>query len=46
MSTLSLQLIKAIKYDNLTKIKYLVENGADIHAQNDEALRSSAERLS
>jgi hypothetical protein len=34
-------LIEAVKECNLIKVKHLIEQGADIHASNDEALRLS-----
>ena len=42
MSDLDEQLFKASEWGDLTKVKQLIENGADIHAQNDRALRLSA----
>ena len=44
MSELDKQLIEASEKGRLDVVKYLVENGADIHAQDDCALRWSAER--
>ena len=43
MSKLDKQLIKVSKKGDLTKVKELIENAADIHANNDESLRLSAE---
>jgi hypothetical protein len=34
-------LIEAVKECNLIKVKHLIEQGADIHADNDEAFRLS-----
>ena len=42
MSELDKDLIEASKEGDLTKVKELIENGADIHAQNDRALCWSA----
>jgi len=36
------QLIKAAKAEDLKAVKTLLDRGADIHARNDEALRSAA----
>ena len=36
------RLIEASRKGNLTKVKQLIENGADIHAKDDQALRLSA----
>ena len=44
MSDLDKELIEASKNGELEKVKYLVENGADIHAKNGCALRWSAGR--
>ena len=41
-TTLNDQLIEASKHGDLEKVKELVENGADIHAQDDHALCWSA----
>jgi ankyrin repeat protein len=35
-------LIQAAQYGNLESLKYLVENGADIHAKTNYAIRFSA----
>ena len=43
MSTIEDQLIEASIDGDLDKVKYLVENGADVHADNDYALCLSAE---
>ena len=43
MSELNKQLIEASDKGDLTKVKELIENGADVYAQNDYALRCSAE---
>ena len=43
MSTLEEQLIEASIDGNVNKAKQLIENGVDIHAYNDRALRQSAE---
>ena len=41
-TTLNNQLAEASKNGDLEKVKYLVENGADIHANDDNAFFSSA----
>ena len=37
------QLVQASKKGNLSKVKKIIEKGADVHAQNYEALRSAAD---
>ena len=39
MSNLNEKLIKAAEQDNFNKVKYLIEQGADVHANNDHALQ-------
>ena len=36
------QLVYALQYGDLERVKYLIENGADIHAEDDDALQLSA----
>ena len=43
MSELNKQLIETSEKGDLTKVKELIENGADVHAKDDRALRWSAE---
>ena len=43
MSELNKQLIETSEKGDLTKVKELIENGADVHAQNDRALCWSAQ---
>jgi predicted metal-binding protein len=40
---LHIQLFESSKFGNLTDVKHLIEQGADIHANNDSALRYSIE---
>ena len=42
MSDLDKELIEASEWGDLTKVKQLIENGADVHADYDCALRWSA----
>jgi hypothetical protein len=46
MDDINHELMRAVEYGSISKIKYLVEQGADIYAQDDYILKYSAEHKS